>query len=77
MSLAEMFSLGGKYETPPNRLLLSVDEARRSLGIGRTTLYAEMDAGRIRTIKVGARRMIPVSALNDFIEQRLLESAGE
>lgn len=46
----------------PERLL-SVAEAARALGIGRTALYAELQAGRCRSVKVGRRRLVPSSAL--------------
>lgn len=46
----------------PERLL-SIDEAARALGIGRSALYAELAADRIRSIKIGRRRLIPSSAI--------------
>jgi excisionase family DNA binding protein len=55
-------------------LLLSVAEAHRKLGIGRTMFYAELQAGRIRSIKVGARRMVPMSALKAYVDDRLAEA---
>lgn len=54
----------------PDRLL-SIDEAARQLGgIARSTVYQEIGAGRLRTIKVGRRRLVPSSALIDFIDGR-------
>lgn len=49
----------------PDRLL-SLDEAAAALGIGRSRLYAEMDAGRLRSLKAGRRRLVPASAIADF-----------
>lgn len=46
----------------PDRLL-SIAEAADLLGIGRTRLYGELDAGRLRSLKVGRRRLIPSSAI--------------
>jgi excisionase family DNA binding protein len=46
----------------PERLL-SVSEAATALGIGRTALYAEIQAGRCRSVKVGRRRLVPESAI--------------
>lgn len=51
--------------------LLSVDEAAARWGIGRTRLYAELAAGRVRSLKVGRRRLIPSSALPQYVEQVL------
>jgi len=51
----------------PDRLL-SVTEASHELGIGRSALYAELGAGRVRSIKIGRRRVIPSSAIRDRVE---------
>ncbi len=52
----------------PERLL-SVDEAAERLGIGRTRLYAEIGAGRVRSVHSGRRRLIPSSAIREIVEQ--------
>ena len=48
----------------PDRLM-SIEQAARALGIGRTALYSEIGAGRIRSVKVGRRRLIPSSAISE------------
>jgi excisionase family DNA binding protein len=53
----------------PDRLL-SVDEAAAMLGIGRSRLYAELQAGRCRSVKVGRRRLVPAAAIAEFIAGR-------
>ena len=50
----------------PDRLL-SIDEAASSLGIGRSRLYDEIGAGRLRSIKVGGRRLVAAGSITDFI----------
>ena len=52
----------------PDRLL-SVDEAAASLGLGRSRLYSEITAGRLRTVTVGRRRLVPSAAVSEFIAQ--------
>ncbi len=52
----------------PDRLY-SVDEAARHLGIGRSALYGEMAAGRLRSLKVGRCRLVPSGAITDRIAQ--------
>lgn len=49
----------------PDRLL-TVDEAAEALSIGRTRLYAEITSGRVRSIRVGRRRLIPASAIAEL-----------
>lgn len=46
----------------PDRLL-SIEEAADVLGLGRTATYAEIAGGRLRTLKIGRRRLVPSSAL--------------
>lgn len=46
----------------PERLL-GVDQAANLLGIGRSLIYKEIAAGRLRSLRVGRRRLIASSAL--------------
>ncbi len=43
---------------PVSKMALSVGEAARATGLGRTTLYELMDAGRLPYSKIGARRLL-------------------
>jgi excisionase family DNA binding protein len=65
----EIASGVGAWERSPDRLL-SIEQAAEALGIGRTALYSEIGAGRIRTIKVGRRRLIPSSAISEVASGR-------
>ena len=56
-------------EKEPDRLL-SIAEAARALGIGRSALYSEISARRIRSVKVGRRRLVPSSAINEVASGR-------
>jgi excisionase family DNA binding protein len=49
------------------KLAYSVEEAREALGIGRALAYELIMSGRLHSIKVGARRIIPASALQEFL----------
>ena len=44
------------------------DDAALVLGLGRTTTYALIREGRLRSIKVGRRRLIPASEIERFLE---------
>lgn len=50
----------------PERLL-SVDEAARALGVGRSMLYGEIASGRLRSLRVGRRRLVPASAIAAYV----------
>ena len=56
-----------------NRLLYSVPEAARLLGVGRTYMFRLISAGEIESIKVGKLRKIPRDALGRYIDQRVQE----
>jgi excisionase family DNA binding protein len=47
--------------------LLSVSLACRILGLSRTSLYALMASGRIRSVTIGRRRLVPLEAIDEFV----------
>ena len=51
-----------------DRLLLTVSDAARRLGISRSLFYELLAAGEIESIRVGRLRRIPVQALADYVE---------
>lgn len=54
---------------------VNINEAVRITGLGRSVLYQRMDAGEIRYVKVGRRRLVPRLALKAFLERHLVEAA--
>lgn len=50
-------------------LLLSVRDAARELGIGRDSAYGLVREGRLRSISVGRRILIPRAELERFVER--------
>lgn len=55
-------------------LLCTVEEAAEMLSIGRTKTYRLIAAGQIRTIRIGRRRLVPISELEALITE-LLEAS--
>ena len=51
----------------PDPLAVSVNQAARSTGISRSRLYEEMRAGRLIYAKLGARRLILMDDLRDWL----------
>jgi excisionase family DNA binding protein len=47
--------------------LLTVKQAASLLGIGRSTVYDLIYAGRIRSVKIGSSRRIRRGDLDDFV----------
>ena len=54
-------------EGPVKRAAYRPDEAAELLGIGRTTLYGLLEAGTIRSVRAGRCRLIPASAIEEFL----------
>lgn len=48
-------------------LLHDIPEVAATTRLARSTVYREMKAGRLRSVKVGARRLIPHEALLDWL----------
>ena len=58
--------------SPENKLALRVNEASIAAGISRSTIYKLMTSGKLRTTKVGGRRLILREDL-----QALLQAGAE
>lgn len=50
---------------PP--IAVSPDEAARLAGIGRTSLYAALAKGDLKSIKIGTRRLIKIEAIHEWL----------
>lgn len=50
-------------------LAVSVKEAARIIGVGRTSLYSMIRDGRIETLKIGRRTVVKTSSLRRIIDQ--------
>ena len=45
------------------RLALSIREAAKTCGLSRATIYQLIEQKKLATLKVGARRLVPVSSI--------------
>lgn len=52
-------------------VLISVKEAAKALGLGRTTIYELINGGQLEAVKLGSRRLIKVASM-----QRLIAGAS-
>lgn len=50
---------------------MSVEEAGRRLGIGRSLMYELIASGQIAAVKVGRRRLVPVQELRDWVARNV------
>ncbi len=54
-----------------NKLLVSVDEAARMLGVSRAHLYPRVIRGELQSLRIGRSRRIPIAALERFVREQL------
>jgi len=59
---------------PP--IAVSPNEAARLAGVGRTTLYAALATGDLKSLKIGTRRLIKVTAIHDWLKQNKIGNGG-
>jgi len=55
---------------PPSKagpLAVSPAEAGRLAGVGRTTIYAAISSGELRSLKIGTRRLVALDALREWL----------
>lgn len=50
-------------------LAVSVEETARLTGLGRTFLFALLKDGRLRSLKVGRRRLVPIEAIQELMRK--------
>ncbi|MFG2410607.1 helix-turn-helix domain-containing protein [Streptomyces goshikiensis] len=69
--LRALISARGSDRSDTTLVGLTVAEAARRLGIGRTKMYEYVSSGAIHSVKIGSLRRIPAEAVNDFLTRRL------
>ncbi|MEV4242546.1 helix-turn-helix domain-containing protein [Streptosporangium canum] len=57
-------------------LLLRPEKAAELLSVGRTTVYALMRSGALRSVRVGTLRRIPPTALAEYVAHLEEEQAA-
>lgn len=52
--------------TPSPRVMLTVEQVADALGIGRTTAYALIKSGELRSLRIGRLRRVPLDELQAY-----------
>ncbi|MFK7945449.1 MAG: helix-turn-helix domain-containing protein [Paracoccaceae bacterium] len=58
-------------------IAVSPSEAARLIGIGRTTLYSALASGALKSAKIGKRRLIPIAAINEWLENCTIKDVDD
>lgn len=61
-------------ETKP--ILVTVDELAETLSIGRTAAWELVRKRKIKSVKIGRTRRVPVTAIQEYIDNLLEEEAA-
>ncbi|GGK09606.1 hypothetical protein GCM10010123_44360 [Pilimelia anulata] len=54
----------------PN-LVLTIEQAAKRLGVGRTTMYGLVMSGEVRSVTIGRLRRVPARCLDEYVSQLL------
>jgi excisionase family DNA binding protein len=49
------------------KLLLTPAEAAHMIGVGRSKMYELLASGAVKSVKIGALRRIPATALDEYV----------
>ena len=60
----------------PRPLLVSVEQATRLLGVGRTTLYHLVRQGQVTPVKIGRAVRFPVAEIEQFVARLIDNTSG-
>lgn len=56
-----------EYRPDPTRILLTVQEAARVLGIGRTLMYSLVMSGEVESVPIGRLRRVPAECVTEYV----------
>jgi len=52
---------------PPKKIAYSIREACEASSLGRTTIYSHILSGRLKSVRIGGRRVVLAESLDDLI----------
>jgi len=58
------------------RLTLSVPEAAKCIGVSTTTLYRLFDENKLKSVKIGTRRVVRLEAIKKYLEANEVSGAA-
>lgn len=58
-------------------LLYRISDAMQALSMSRTVIYEQIRTGRLRTVKQGRTRLVPASAVREYVALLEREAGGQ
>ena len=52
-----------------SKRLLDMRDVQERLSIGRSTAFALVANGQLRSVRIGRRRLVPVTALDEYVAE--------
>jgi excisionase family DNA binding protein len=68
-AISEMAPVRSSTTDATQTLLVTIEEAARLLGIGRTTMFELIGRGEVKSVRLGRRRLITRRSLESFVEE--------
>ncbi|WP_030812417.1 helix-turn-helix domain-containing protein [Streptomyces sp. NRRL S-337] len=54
--------------------LYKIEDAAELCGVGRSMAYEEIRLGRLRTVRIGRRRLVPLQFIDEYVALLIRES---
>lgn len=68
----------GHNTDPEPTIVLTVEQAAKRLGIGRTLMYSLVSTGEVESVTIGRLRRVPADALTTYVNRlRGLDTVGK
>lgn len=68
MSIVGLSTDGVMADVKPGKALYRVSEVMALLSMSRTVIYEQLRSGRLRSVTQGRRRLIPATAIAEYLE---------
>lgn len=66
--------IGAAAGTAMQPRLFTIEDAAKLCGVGRSLAYEEIRLGRLRTVRIGRRRLVPLKYIDEYVELLMRES---
>lgn len=60
---------------PESKILLTVEEAAQRLSVGRTSMFAIIKSGQVRSVTIGKSRRVVAESLHEFVAARMADAS--